>query len=84
MCDFHDEDETYICSSCETSFQASDFDDVDDEFDASDPQCVNCQRHSRIEGETCEFCDLPAEYETESFYLCGDHYDDYVDGYRRD
>lgn len=31
--------------------------------------------------QCCEYCDEPAEYETDSRFLCCEHHSQYVDGY---
>lgn len=36
------------------------------------------------EGTSCEWCDNPAEFETDEYYLCEEHHDQHVDVYRSD
>nr|WP_057927199.1 hypothetical protein [Burkholderia ambifaria] len=75
------EPEDAICPECGCETGESDYDDVDDEFNPDRPMCPACQAEKRIRNQCCEFCDNPAEYETDSGFLCCDHHSDYVDGY---
>ncbi|VWB43113.1 hypothetical protein BLA6863_01928 [Burkholderia lata] len=84
MCNCHEdpaepEGATCIVCGCETG--EADFELVDDEFNEAHPMCPACQAESRMRGQCCEYCDNPAEYETESGFLCCDHHSDYVDAY---
>lgn len=57
--------EDVYCPSCEEFFSESAFDEVDDEFDPSNPMCPDCQSERRIAGSECEDCDQPATHEVE-------------------
>lgn len=73
---------TEPCSGCGVMTGPADLEFVDDEFDADAPTCPSCREAARIASATCEFCDAPAEYEVELGFLCEEHHDHYVDGYR--
>ncbi len=38
-------------------------------------------RAKRIRNQSCAFCGVPAEYETDAGYLCGNRHSDNTDGY---
>jgi len=84
MCDHHydqDEHEYALCGVCGCETGESDFEDVDDEFNSYKPMCPDCQAAERLRNQCCEYCDDPAEYETDSGFLCCEHHSQYVDGY---
>jgi len=69
--------EDFFCPCCEEAFSVSVFDDVDDEFDPTNPRCPDCKREQRIAGSECE-CGQPAAHEVESGMLCDDCFEDYA------
>lgn len=84
MCDCEDnqvEHEEALCGVCRCETGELDFEVIDDEFDPRQPMCPACQVAKRMHNQCCEYCDAPAEYETDSGFLCCDHHSDYVDGY---
>lgn len=82
MCeDSQDDCEEALCSVCGCETGELDFEDIDDEFNPDEPMCPPCQAAKRLHNQTCEFCDEPAEYETDSGFLCDEHHSQYVDGY---
>ncbi|MGN7100305.1 hypothetical protein ACTHR6_01765 [Ralstonia holmesii] len=88
MCERRDDlnecDTDAHCLECGRVSGAKDYEDVDDEFDPDHPMCPDCQLAKRLSNARCEYCDDPAEYETEVGYLCCDHHSDYVDGFIRE
>ncbi len=70
------------CLGCGDPTGPAEFEAVDDEFSQSQPRCLGCQHALRLRRACCEFCDEPAEYEVELGFLCSEHHDHYVDGYR--
>lgn len=83
MCDHQNQDECEeaLCSVCGGETGESDFEDIDDEFDPNEPMCPACQAAKRLNNQCCEYCDEPAEYETDAGSLCCEHHSQYVDGY---
>ena len=86
MCNFQlkeipDACEEALCGGCGCETRESDFDSIDDEFNPSQPMCPPCQASQRMRNQPCEHCDEPAEYETDSGFLCCEHHSQYVDGY---
>lgn len=72
------------CPSCGEEFSESDFDLIDDEYDAPSQLCPDCKRAERISNQTCEYDENPAKHEVELGYLCDDCFDNYADGYNQD
>lgn len=72
---------TYRCRGCGCQVSAQDFERIDAEFDPKKPHCPDCDQERRLQGQTCEHCDLPAEYEVELGFLCAEHHDHYIDGF---
>lgn len=70
------------CLGCGDLTGLAEFEAIDDEFSQSQPRCPGCQLALRIRRACCEFCGGPAEYEVELGFLCSEHHDHYVDGYR--
>jgi NAD-dependent SIR2 family protein deacetylase len=73
------DDESLTCIKCGEVFSPDEFDDIDDEFNEERPYCPSCQESTRIEGQDCEYCNQPAQYEADGLYLCDSHYDDYLE-----
>jgi len=87
MCETHDhanepdERPVFECRVCGCETGESAFEHVDDEFNPRNPTCPDCQREARLRGQICEFCDEPAEYETDTGPLCDYHHSHYVAGF---
>lgn len=84
----HDDDLAYQgvpawrCLTCGEPTSPADFEEVDDEFNEARPRCPACQGAARLRCSTCEHCGEPAEYEVEFGFVCSEHHDHYVDGFR--
>lgn len=77
-----DEESQAACLDCGVVTGLADFQLVDDVFEEAAPRCPACQQAVRLRCARCEFCDEPAEFEVELGFLCSEHHDHYVDGYR--
>lgn len=81
MSDYQEEIQEALCKVCECETGEADFEDIDDDFNPYEPMCPPCQAEKRLCNQRCEYCDEPAEYETDSGFLCCEHHSQYVDGY---
>lgn len=81
--DLDTDDESQVaCLDCGVLTGLADFESTDDVFEEAAPRCPACQQAVRLHYARCEFCDEPAEFEVELGFLCSEHHDHYVDGYR--
>ncbi len=68
--------ESFFCADCEREFVGSEFEWVDAEFDPEGCRCPTCQFSHDLQGQSCDFCDEPAEHALGSTFYCTEHFDD--------
>lgn len=72
----------FVCRECRSPTGPAQFENVDMEFNSRRPLCRSCQNQADLRGQTCEYCDAPAEFSTAGGPLCDYHFDHYVSAYR--